>query len=724
MSQSIELSAVEGAACLQLYALDRSGTESVVEGKAYKYRVGGLDGSVTFEPGELFEPDPDDPHTGRFTPRDHVGQIRVEVRSAQVGDPSIFLVEVAAAKLDFEQHYRSMMEQIADRAAEALLLGFAPAQQTMQVDPATVGELNYRALAFLVARLKDEGFQAALEQLRRAPHRQWVKETEQRSLGRGLPTGSAAARQLARPGRGVPTPPHLGHLPVSTVPTSVEWQRNVETLDTPPNRFVRHAIEKWQRLALDVRSALQGSKPEAGPTRRGRREAEWLAERCELLLSDPVLSEAGRLTVFPHGNPVLLRQAGYRDVLRVYALAEASIALDAVLPDDAFAATQRNVAALYEYWCFISLVGCIERVTGQKVSGVLFEPRANGLSLVLRSGRASVLSWDTAVQGRRLQIDLWFNRDFRRTPDRAVEVSTWATTMRPDVSMRIRPKSARPGEAADPHLDTWVHFDAKYRLEVDEKLFDDDEPESVAKRSDVLKMHSYRDAIRRTAGAYVLYPGLGSAQRHREYHEVLPGVGAFPLRPGPDGTATGSEILEEFIGDVLHQAANQASAAERSQFWLTKHTQESGRRIRSTESLELPPADHPVLIGYVRPDQLPWVRATRRYNLRADRRRGAVSLTDDVLAATILVLWTPDDAGDPMVLGCFKRTGPWQVVTVAEMLEAGYPGRDGAAVYLVAQIDAAEATLDLSLDRRAALAATDPRGAPTITTWASVSRSG
>ena len=52
-------------------------------------------------------------------------------------------------------------------------------------------------------------------------------------------------------------------------------------------------------------------------------------------------------------------------------------------------------------------------------------------------------------------------------------------------------------------------------------------------------MHAYRDAIRRTAGAYVLYPGNdGDDKRfeefdHRGFHEVLPGLGAFAIRPKP-----------------------------------------------------------------------------------------------------------------------------------------------------------------------------------------------
>src|SRR5439155_4465652 len=80
-----------------------------------------------------------------------------------------------------------------------------------------------------------------------------------------------------------------------------------------------------------------------------------------------------------------------------------------------------------------------------------------------------------------------------------------------------------------------LHFDAKYRLQVLEDLFGRDdkgmdpsntdtasEPDNkeTALRSDLLKMHAYRDAIRRSAGAYVIYPGTEKEIR-QEYHELL-----------------------------------------------------------------------------------------------------------------------------------------------------------------------------------------------------------
>ena len=90
-----------------------------------------------------------------------------------------------------------------------------------------------------------------------------------------------------------------------------------------------------------------------------------------------------------------------------------------------------------------------------------------------------------------------------------------------------------------------VHFDAKYRLENIDGLFGAENSDAAAeetngnyKRQDLLKMHAYRDAIKPSQGAYVLYPGRSSKpSRFEGFHEILPGLGAFGVAPDDAGKA-------------------------------------------------------------------------------------------------------------------------------------------------------------------------------------------
>ena len=92
----------------------------------------------------------------------------------------------------------------------------------------------------------------------------------------------------------------------------------------------------------------------------------------------------------------------------------------------------------------------------------------------------------------------------------------------------------------------------------------------------LLKMHAYRDAIRRTAGAYVLFPGNDSVSPYREFQEVLPGLGAFVLRPASSPSESGRTAIEKFLSDVVDHVADRATQHERDRFWraTVRHTPE------------------------------------------------------------------------------------------------------------------------------------------------------
>lgn len=174
-----------------------------------------------------------------------------------------------------------------------------------------------------------------------------------------------------------------------------------------------------------------------------------------------------------------------------------------------------------------------------------------------------------------------------------------------------------------------VHFDAKYRVDHGRELVGDadddltfekpaeskDERRGVAKYDDLLKMHAYRDAIRRTGGAYVLYPGAASdEQKYQGFHEVLPGLGAFAIKPDSEGKALGMEELSTFLDDVIEHIANRTTARERVGFHLasayesredpvlygTLHLPEAD--IFGGGHRALPPAEHMVLVAWYEND--------------------------------------------------------------------------------------------------------------------------
>ena len=149
-------------------------------------------------------------------------------------------------------------------------------------------------------------------------------------------------------------------------------------------------------------------------------------------------------------------------------------------------------------------------------------------------------------------------------------------SMRPDYTLTIWPGDLSETQAEENNTIVHIHFDAKYRLD---KIIIDDSNKNVTdinsdldcektnneiniyKRGDRLKMHAYKDAIRRTGGAYVLYPG-DKPQKKVGFHEIIPGLGAFCISPNDENSQQIDE-LKKFIRDVVAHFMNRTSQREK-----------------------------------------------------------------------------------------------------------------------------------------------------------------
>jgi predicted component of viral defense system (DUF524 family) len=204
----------------------------------------------------------------------------------------------------------------------------------------------------------------------------------------------------------------------------------------------------------------------------------------------------------------------------------------------------------------------------------LLEQTEDGFGLRLRAGRFVAIEGIVTSTPRGLRVRLSYNRAFTFREGYDAQ-GTWTRSMRPDLTLSAWPSALSEEAAEAGGKGIHVHFDAKYRIEELAELFGRDEKalkaderegeldaehreqrEGKYKRADLLKMHAYRDAIRRSVGAYVVYPG-DVTQQWRGFHELLPGLGAFSLRPG-----RGDDTLADFIRDVIAHAGDPNTVRE------------------------------------------------------------------------------------------------------------------------------------------------------------------
>lgn len=656
----------------------------LVEGFEYRYRIQASPYSTfSTDRPEIFEGDDSTGAAGRVRPGQFTGRLPIGIfsNSERIGSVSI---EVRSRKLDYLREYRWMLRDLADAAAEVIMRSFGPAVQGFETAADGDARTAYQRFAFLQSLFLSETFQAAIAKVLHRPYTTWIDEREDRDSSRGLKADSTVARAVVRPG------PRRTHRHATTaiepswralIPQTVQARRATDTFDSYPNRFIKFALTRWR----DECAAIHDLIREHGDTAvaaRGMSETAAVVGILESLLSHELFAGLTPLTALSVESPVLLRKEGYRELYRAFLEAELAARLAWRGGEDVYGAGQRNLAALYEYWVFGEIAKLLANMCdGSFDLSRLFVIDNDGLNLILKRGHEIVVDGHLNRLGRRIRVSLWFNRTFSKG---TVEGSSWTRQMRPDCSLRL----AHKGSDLSPD-ETWLHFDAKYRAENLLELFggeevlesDETSDGATAKREDLLKMHAYRDAIHRSSGAYVIYPGE-SQESLTKYHELLPGLGAFGLRPSESGVASGARSLGKFLDNVIDHFASQVTQHERGRFWEAKaYSGEvvSRPHVPAASFLDKPPADVPVLLAYVKsPRHWQWILTNKLYNLRADQgRTGSVGPTSAELSANIVIFYNLD--GGRIELGGID--GPPRIHKREELLAMEYPNPAGETYF-------------------------------------------
>ncbi len=268
------------------------------------------------------------------------------------------------------------------------------------------------------------------------------------------------------------------------VPTKVLGSRKYESFDTPENRFAKYFLNlliEWGERVLEAFGNVLNAdlKP-----------VKELLEGLDFIRSDSIWGDVGEMTVFPYTSQTLLKGDGYRDLLELYREFTTYVPFSEALQK---AIDNKDIAKLYEYWCFFRLVEELGGVLGKKDIRIIVTP----------AGELSE-SGDVYAQfhnGWRL----YYNK--RLTPRKW----SYSVTLKPDFSLF----TGNPDETGTELVGV---FDAKFKLDVvdankfaeeDRKMEKEPSLQTWAKLEDIYKMHTYRDALGCNF-AVVLYPGQRS----------------------------------------------------------------------------------------------------------------------------------------------------------------------------------------------------------------------
>lgn len=649
---------------------DLSSDESrwqLVEGEEYEYEF--TQNGYSFKTHELVSPSKNNASRGLIKTGIYVGCLALKVVDASENEIGEVEFEVRSVKVDYRTDYKTMLHDITRHFTELVMMQGAPVTQRFEVNPDEDSRTLYQQFAFMKSLIDSEEFEDALNKILYNPIHKWTGTTIEKDICSVKRLGRQELKQIASSKNRLPlTDMSIGNN-IDSVPQRLSVSYKKDTIDVTENRFVKFVLHSFASFCSIIQQCKNANV-------RLKNEAELTANKLNGWLSHKFFLDVSDLQVMTLNSPALQRKEGYREILQAWMMSKLAAQITWKGGDNVYQAGKRNVAALYEYWVFFKLLDIIKDAFHLELTKEdekkLVKADNDNINLELKQGHTKMIGGQFHEASRTLNVRLYYNRTFS-TSKQLDKSGSWTTAMRPDYTLSIWPGGIKETAAEEQDIIVHIHFDAKYKLnkillddkekdethtfeDEDDGLSEEDlmmnrekqeEEKGIYKRVDLLKMHAYKDAIRRTSGAYILYPGSEN-KRLKGFHEILPGLGAFCLCP--NNFERDSKEIGHFLHDVLEHMLNRASQRERISYHSYEiHKDEPSFMV--CEPLPEPygvnrnliPEETFVLLGtYKDENHLQWILNNGIYNLRTGTKNGSVHLKQEITNAKYLLLHKGD----------------------------------------------------------------------------------
>lgn len=651
----------------------------IMEGCFYEYRI---DEGFSLQTSEIVSQSKINKSSGRIAPNIYVGTLSIDVieftSDKKCGEVKL---EVQSKKTSYREDYRLMLEEITEKCTDLLLQHSSPVSQYFEVDFNADSATLYQRFAFIKSIIGSEEFNDSVQKILSTPITKWKEEETIKDIRSIRRINNSSLRQICSATNRIKLPDsHPLHNTIHSIPSKLKVNYKTETVDTPENRFVKYALTSFQLLCNDFRNKVKDDN-------RLKAEAGLLEDQLERYLSHSVFKEISLPNTLPLNSPVLQRKEGYRGILRIWLMFDLAARLVWHGGEDVYSGNKRDVAVLYEYWLFFKLLELVKEVFKIDPKSIedLIRPTKDGLGLQLRQGKYLPIKGIYHGKTRKLEVEFSYNKTFSGNNEYP-QGGSWTRSMRPDYTLSIWPLGISSKEAELEELIVHIHFDAKYKIEkLTEILGSDDDLETekeeqnkgTYKHADLLKMHAYKDAIRRTGGAYILYPGTETEFTKIGFHEIIPGLGAFSIRPSK--TNNGTEELKKFLHEIVHHFLNRASQREKMSLDVYK-TYKSDQINEVNENLpeayganrSLLPDETFVLVGFYKNEaQLKWILRRNLYNARTGSSRGSLRFKPEETQAKYLLLHTTGETKTNKIFR-LDNNGP-RIFSKEDLIKMSYP---------------------------------------------------
>ena len=458
-------------------------------------------------------------------------------------------IEVRSKKIGYVDHYRQMLRDIADWHCTLLLELGSPLFRGYDIGGRS--ETCYEDFLILDHLFNGTNLFGSFMSIDSDPHVEIRRERAMHPNGIATSIDISRLPNLVSSGNLVcrDAGPIAGHLHPLYIPVT----ETCISRDTPENRLVKDLFLYAHDLSCRL---LNDSK-----NRNGYISSilEGIRCRCLEALSTDWLDEVGELESIPYHSMVLLRRDDYHDILESYLLLGAGAKMRDPEIEGLLSGHNRRLSETYEQWCYLKLFDYLREMCDPhdlKSIGSRPNIEKDAWNVSALKGKGVVfpinvpLDPDGDIESDLIvNVELYYNRKTDVEDEESVFYS-YSVGLQPDFTLVISIPSGHR---------RIVNFDAKYKAVPMDDPNSDDEADDGARGfwvRDLYKMHTYRDAMLRSFGSYILYPGHSKypktfvKSRHRQDGFGIPSVGAVPLIPGGE-----TETLKGFLRRLIDTVA-------------------------------------------------------------------------------------------------------------------------------------------------------------------------
>lgn len=326
--------------------------------------------------------------------------------------------------------------------------------------------------------------------------------------------------------------------------------------DTQENRFLKYALAQIIGKYETLKGYIEDNK---NTSEELKREMSACLDTMRHLYRNPFFRTVGRFKGLNQESLVLQKATGYSQVYRTWNMLRRAYSLQ----DGMYKLQTKDIATLYEIWCFIEVSHIVREQLGITKEDVEHRNRMemNGV-FTWELGRGEHSRILFRKDGVELAELVYNPKHTERENDNISMEHLIVPTVpqKPDIVLQLTKDDMKKG------MKMTYLFDAKYRLGGKEKGVD------VPPDDAINQMHRYRDAIyyqskesgdlkKEVIGGYILFPGDGepldvaNAKFRRTIDEV--NIGAFPLRPKDERNR---QLLETFIKELIGMKSSETIA--------------------------------------------------------------------------------------------------------------------------------------------------------------------